>query len=70
MTSLTMLPRSTAWDGDVSGSVSADGGGQTLSWKMEPDSDAWGRKRRGDDIGEAVRTGGGGESCEYAYAYG
>ena len=70
MTSSTMLPRSTAWDGDVSGSVSceaADGGGQTLSWKMEPDSDARGRKRRGGDeeIGEAVRTGGG-ESGEYA----
>ena len=75
MTSLTILPRSTAWDGDVSGSINcdaADGGGHTLSWKMEPDSDARGRKRRGGDdgTGEAVRTYGESGWCEYEYAYG
>jgi len=34
----------------VSGSISceaADGGGQTLSWNMEPDSEARARSRRG-----------------------
>lgn len=73
MTSSTMLPRSTAWDGDVSGSVScdaADGGGHTLSWKIEPDSDARGRNRRGGDdgTGEPGRPCGISDSCEYAYA--
>ncbi len=76
MTSSTILPRTTACDGDVSGSVScdaADGGGQTLSWKIEPDSDARGRKRRGeaDGTGEAVRACGESGRCEYdEYAYG
>jgi len=74
MTSLTMLPRSTAWDGDVSGSVSceaADGGGHTLSWKMEPDSDARGRKRRGGDdgTGEVESTGGEKSGCQYVYGW-
>ena len=75
MTSSTMLPRSTAWDGDVSGSVNCEaafGGGHTLSWKMEPDSDARGRKRRGGDdgTGEAVRRYGDSGRCECEYAYG
>lgn len=72
MTSLTMLPRSTAWEGDVSGSVKCEGGGHTLSWKMEPDSDACGRKRRGGDegAGEAVRTNGESGRCIYGCAWG
>ena len=52
MTSLTMRPRSTLCEGDVSGSISceaAEGGGQTLSWNIEPDSDARARSRRGGD---------------------
>ena len=59
MTALTILPRSTACDADVSGSVScADGGGQTLSWNIEPDSDARARKSNGGDdwTGDVVRT--------------
>jgi len=70
MTSLTMLPRSTACDGEVSGSVScdaADGGGHTLSWKMEPDSDARARNRRGGDDGTGECDGESGR-CEYEYA--
>lgn len=72
ITSWTMLPRSTACAGDVSGSVScdaADGGGHTLSWNIDPDSDARARNRRGGDagIGEVVRACGG-ESGLYPYA--
>lgn len=72
ITSLTILPRSTAFAADVSGSVScdaADGGGHTLSWNMDPDSDARARNRSGGDeeIGEVERPCGG-ESGVYAYA--
>jgi hypothetical protein len=52
MTSVTMRARSTLCEGDVSGSMSceaAEGGGQTLSWNMEPDSDARTRRRRGGE---------------------
>lgn len=31
----------------MSGSISWDGGGQTLSWNMDPDSEARARNRRG-----------------------
>lgn len=31
----------------MSGSISCDGGGQTLSWNMDPDSEARARSRRG-----------------------
>jgi hypothetical protein len=37
----------------VSGSMSceaADGGGHTLSWNIEPDSDARTRNRRGEEV--------------------
>ena len=66
MMSLTMRARSTLCEGDVSGSMRAEGGGQTLSWNIEPDSDARARSRRG---GEDVDEGRGGstwalEDCE------
>lgn len=63
MISDTMRPRSTPCEGDVSGSINceaAEGGGQTLSWNMEPDSDARARSRRG---GEDVDEGLGGSAC-------
>jgi hypothetical protein len=63
MISDTMRPRSTPCEGEVSGSISceaAEGGGQTLSWNMEPDSDARARRRRG---GEDVDEGLGGRAC-------
>lgn len=41
----------------MSGSISPDGGGQTLSWNMEPDSEARARRRRGGVNGD---EGGGG----------
>ena len=34
------------------GSISAAGGGQTLSWNMEPDSEARARSRRGGKNGD------------------
>jgi hypothetical protein len=52
MTSVMMRARSTLCDGDVSGSMSceaAEGGGQTPSRNMEPDSDARTRRRRGGE---------------------
>ena len=52
MTSVTMRARFTLWEGCVSGSIRADGGGQTLSWNMEPDSEARARSRRGGVRGE------------------
>jgi hypothetical protein len=39
----------------------ADGGGQTLSWNMDPDSEARARSRRGgvsDEVGGGKRGGG------------
>jgi hypothetical protein len=62
MTSSTMRVRSIFCEGVVSGSVSCDGGGQTLSWNIEPDSDARGRNKRGGEVdkeGDCVR-----EDCE------
>lgn len=50
MTSVTTRARSTLREGYVSGSMSceaADGGGQTLSWNMDPDSEARARSSRG-----------------------
>ena len=43
----------------MSGSIRADGGGQTLSWNMEPDSEVRARSRRG---GVSGTEGGGGRS--------
>lgn len=53
MMSVTMRARSTF--GDVSGSIScetAGSGGQTLSWNMEPDSEARAHSRRGGVNGD------------------
>ena len=58
MTSVTTRVRSTLCEGYVSGSINweaADGGGQTLSWNMDPDSEARARNRRG---GVSVAGGG------------
>lgn len=61
MTSVTMRVRSMLED--MSGSINceaADGGGQTLSWNMEPDSEARARSRRGGVNGN---QGGGGKGA-------
>jgi len=64
MTSLTIRPRSTLCEGDVRGSMSCEGGGQTLSWNIEPDSDARARRRRGGDGDDEVESAAGTYACD------
>jgi hypothetical protein len=67
MTSVMMRARFTLCEGEVSGSIScdaADGGGHTLSWNMEPVSEARARSRRGGVNGdEGGGSGGGGKGA-------